>query len=188
MKNDCIIPAAGFSSRMGLWKPALLIDGIPMICKAVNNALKHTSRVIVVGGYNFHKLADLLEGIPGLKLVENRHFKQGMITSIKTGVEYIKTDKFFVTLADMPFINPETYNLMNHTDLEEVLFPVFKGKRGHPVLINSSLISQIRSAPANIMMRDLLKNSNIKEIEVSDAGILQDLDKPQDVERIQEKS
>jgi molybdenum cofactor cytidylyltransferase len=188
MKNDCIIPAAGFSSRMGFWKPSLPIDGIPMICRTVSNALKHTGRIIVVGGYNFEKLADLLKGIPNLILLENRSFKKGMMTSLKTAVDYVETESFFVTLADMPFIKPDTYEKLNHYQVEDALFPVFQGRRGHPVLINSSLIPLILSAPEEIMMRDLLINRKTKEIEVPDSGILIDLDNPRDIERYKEKS
>jgi len=183
MKNDCVILAAGLSSRMGSWKPALEIDHIPMVCRSVKNAMVHSNRIIVVGGYRFGNLRDILSGIPDVLLIENPHYEKGMITSIKASLKHISSDSFFLTLADMPFINPETYALLAATPFQNALFPLYKERRGHPVLVALQLKDRILAAPDNHMMKDVLNKIPVSEVEVNDPGILKDIDRPSDIER-----
>jgi len=188
MKNDCVILAAGLSSRMGFWKPALEIDGMPMVLRSVLNAKVHSKQIIVVGGHRFGDLRDILAGIPDILLVENPHFEKGMLTSMKASLEHISSESFFLTLADMPFIQPDTFAILAEKPFRNALFPLYKGRRGHPVLVNLRLKDTILSAPDNHMMKDVLNRLPVSEVEVHDPGILKDIDRPLDIERNLNKS
>ena len=61
-----IILAAGYSSRMNEWKPAIKINNIPMIIHSIGPMLNVCDRVILVGGYNFDELKKIFT--PGLYL------------------------------------------------------------------------------------------------------------------------
>ncbi|MBB6478563.1 nucleotidyltransferase family protein [Spirochaeta isovalerica] len=182
MRNDCVILAAGLSSRMGKWKPEVEVGGIPMIRRSISNASMTSRQVIVVGGYNFSLLSRLIGDLPHVTLVENTRYEKGMLTSVKTALNYIRTVRFFIALADMPYIQPETFSLMEDRFFEDALFPIYKGMRGHPVLVNSTVSSIIADAPETLMMKDILKSCRISEIEVNDPGILKDVDRLSDIE------
>ncbi|MBN2656923.1 MAG: nucleotidyltransferase family protein [Spirochaetales bacterium] len=188
MKNDCVMLAAGLSSRMGSWKPAVDVDGIPMIRRSISNAVVSTNRIILVGGYNFHALKQLAGDFSQVLLVENPDYARGMLTSVKAALNYIETESFFIALGDMPYINNETYTLMSQFPFKDALFPVFEGKRGHPVLVRSSIFQAIRRTPDHLMMREVLRDCLVSEINVDDPGIHKDVDKLSDIERNREKS
>ena len=51
MDIDCLIPAAGFSSRMGNWKLTLPYKGSTIIESSIANAMNVCDRAIVVTGH-----------------------------------------------------------------------------------------------------------------------------------------
>lgn len=185
MSYNCVILAAGFSSRMGSWKPVMKLQGKSLIQRSIDNASAHSDRIIVAGGYRFDELVIHLADYPRLLLVENRNFEKGMMTSLKAAIPHIQTDYFFVTLADMPFISPETFrNLENHA-CGDVLFPVTGGRRGHPVLFSRNLTGDILASDDDAPIRQLLLKKDARELEVNDPGILLDIDTPGDYNRIE---
>ncbi len=52
---DCIIPAAGYSKRMGKWKPLLPLKNKTILDWSIDNAIKGGCRVILVTGFNGKK-------------------------------------------------------------------------------------------------------------------------------------
>ena len=65
MDIGIIVLAAGSSSRMGSSKQLLEIEGKPLLCKCVNQALAaNPSQVVVVLGANEKPHRDLLEKLP----------------------------------------------------------------------------------------------------------------------------
>ncbi|MCP4159885.1 MAG: NTP transferase domain-containing protein, partial [Deltaproteobacteria bacterium] len=109
----------------------------------------------------------------------------GMITSVKAALPFVKTEKFFIALSDMPIIQPEIFKRMSVMDFPDVLFPVYRGERGHPVLISSSLIDIIMKAPDSVRMKDVLNKVDISEIEIENNCILFDIDTKNDYKKLQ---
>jgi len=104
MKIDCLIPAAGLSSRMGRWKLLLPYRGTTILEQTLNNALSLCSRVVLVTGYRGNELEEIYAGRSGVVTVRNADFKRGMFSSIQTGVPLVSTEWFFITMGDMPGI------------------------------------------------------------------------------------
>jgi molybdenum cofactor cytidylyltransferase len=187
MKYDCIIPAAGLSSRMFEWKLMLKYKEKTIIETVLDNTKTHVGTMIISGGYRFDELKKKVEDYDRVEMVYNKNFKKGMLTSIKAGLPYVKTEKFFIVLSDMPLIPPELFMEMSQKKFENALFPVFNGKRGHPVLIDSSLRDLILQAPDSSRMKDLLKYRDVSEYPVSSDGILFDIDTEQDYGKLLQK-
>lgn len=181
MNIDCIILAAGLSSRMGSWKPVIEVEGKSLIRRAVENAEAACDRVIVVGGYRFNDLKSHLESHRSIMVIENKEFQRGMLSSVQAAIPYIRSDRFFITLGDMPYIEPEVYAIMSRHKPCQVLFPTYMGKKGHPVLIDRELKKKILEAGDDSRMRDILMEENVSTLEMDFPGIIADIDLPSDI-------
>jgi len=180
---DCVVPAGGRSERMGSWKPMLPLEGMSIIERVVQRALSVCSRVIVVTGYRATELEAALRGLPRVVTTPNRDWQLGMFSSIRRGVEAVTTKRFFVTLGDMPWIEPETYQALLRFPQTDVVFPVFDGVRGHPVLFAGKLKEEIlRADPARGSMRRIAARHSIGELPWKDDAILRDVDTRQDLD------
>jgi molybdenum cofactor cytidylyltransferase len=180
---ECVVPAAGRSERMGSWKPLLPFAGSSIVECVVQRALESCSRVILVAGYRAEELASAFRGTPRVSVVENPAWRLGMFSSIRRGVAHVSTRRFFVTLGDMPWIRPEVYPALLHAPEINVVFPVFDGARGHPVLFTGGVKEAIlRADPATGAMREIAARFPVADMPWADASILRDIDTPRDLE------
>jgi molybdenum cofactor cytidylyltransferase len=187
-----IILAAGFSSRMGTFKPLLLLDGSLMIEKTIGAFFQAgLEDVRVVIGYRADDLIPVLTRLGVIPIV-NEDYPSGMYSSIQAGVRTLaKEDSaFFLLPGDHPLIRPETLGkllLVFSQEKPGILYPTFKGRRGHPPLISARYRDFILSANPSGGLRSVLANheGDAVEIEVDDGGILIDLDTPEDYRKTQ---
>jgi molybdenum cofactor cytidylyltransferase len=70
--------------------------------------------------------------------------------------------------------------------LNRILVPLFSDRRGHPTLIPWSHVEGIRAMPAGQGIDSYLRTqgANTHEVQVDEAGVLNDLDTPDDYERL----
>lgn len=155
-----------------------------IIEQSLDNASVFTEKVIVVGGYRFDELQVHLSARKNIVVVENTDFPKGMMTSVKAGLPYVSTDRFFISLGDLPLISPDIYREMSGAYFDEVLFPIYCGRRGHPVLLNSSLISHLAQTGDSIKMKSVLSRFQISEMQVNTAGIFEDIDTDSDYQSL----
>lgn len=188
---DCIIPAAGASSRMGAWKPGLPFRGGTLLSNAVGIALGAGCRVIVVAG----RAADAVPGALGsladlVELVLNPAWEEGMTGSLQAGMARVVSPSFFVLPADMPFVPCRAFRALNReAEAREAeglpnrpIFPTFRGEPGHPVLIPAALIPKARNLPRSVRFKGFLDTLGPAYVEVGDPGIRADLDTRTDYE------
>ena len=184
-----VIPAAGLSSRMGAFKPLLPFGAGTVIEESVASALPYADTAVAVLGNRAGELSALLCGRFGdrLTLAENPDYAvTDMLTSVKIGLRAMgECDAFFLVPADMPAIGDKVYAaLIGAFDGSvDVIYPVIDGRRGHPPLIHARLIPQILAYASGGGLRAVLSDRNVKEIAVTDRGVLIDLDTPQDYDQ-----
>lgn len=116
----------------------------------------------------------------------NPNYGNGSIlTSIKTGLPRLKEfDYVFIQLVDLPCILPETYQKLWETMLasgKKAVIPTVDGRRGHPVLIDMSLLPEILSyenAAGGGGLRGFWKllGDEFLEVPVTDCGSVMDTD------------
>jgi molybdenum cofactor cytidylyltransferase len=128
---DCIICAAGASRRMGEWKlslpwfhnspPQSIIPYLPeqaqdpwLVDATVSTALAAGCRVILVTGYRAQELEDRFSRLPGVQVVRNEHWEQGMVSSIQTALPLVQSPWFFIVHGDMPLIQAGWYTKLLH--------------------------------------------------------------------------
>jgi molybdenum cofactor cytidylyltransferase len=186
-----VIPAAGFSRRMGVFKPLLPFGPatvIERVIATVRESGVETIRVVV--GWGADRLIPVLEGC-SVSWVRTERFGEGMYASVRAGVRILPSDAvaFFVLPGDMPLVRPATLiHLVSEWDARPggILYPRYASARGHPPLIGRAYISAILAETPLGGLRELLRrhDANAREVEVADPGVLIDLDTPADYQRL----
>ena len=137
MKISALILSAGYSSRMGKFKPLLPFGKTTVLHRVIGMFQKSGIRDIkVVTGYRGEETAREAERMNAQPLF-NSLYDQGMFSSVQAGVQSLDsgTCAFFVLPVDIPLVQPETIVLLADSWQKTkpgVVYPVFKGKRGHP--------------------------------------------------------
>jgi len=189
-----IIPAAGLSSRMKDFKP-LLPMGRQCILETTIDLFKQNgiNDIFVVTGHRSEELEAIITNKAATP-VHNPAFRQGMFSTILTGVKQLKTDchAFFLLPADIPAIRTHTIKEIlraYYSDKGKIIYPVFKGHRGHPPLISTQLLNAIinfnQGGGLRACLADFEKES--MDINVCDRGILMDADTREDYHGVLKK-
>ena len=179
MTVDGVILAAGFSRRMGQFKPALPIKDKPLLERCIENMQPVCNRIIVVGGYNFLKTAELTQPLSGVTLVKNEHFEKGMFSSVQSGIRAVNAGRFFLLPGDQPAVKTKTFREMLAIE-GDIVVPRYRGKKGHPVLFAAHLAPDILALPETAILRDFIHSRAATIVDVDDPGIGMDIDSMQD--------
>jgi molybdenum cofactor cytidylyltransferase len=186
-----VIPAAGYSSRVGLFKP-LLPTGTSLVIERPVHTFRQAGieDIRVVVGHKADLLMPVLTRL-GVKTVMNPNYDQGMYTSVRAGVKSLEDEieAFFLLPADYAFVSAETIRSLLRAyegSSFQVIYPVYQGERGHPPLISAKLRDLILAAEPEGGLRGLLEREahNGAEIQVDDEGILIDLDSEEDYQKV----
>ena len=189
MKIAMIILAAGLSKRMGVFKPLLPVGVEPAILRCVRTAKSAGMReIIVVTGHRDSEIRDLFSRVdePGVTLVHNDRYIDGMFTSVCAGVSALAgdIDGFFLQPSDCCAVVPETLtDLIDEfakTGKASVTRPVTDGRRGHPPLIPARFIGDILAYSGDGGLKEILATLPSVTFEVQDRAILMDMDTPED--------
>lgn len=186
-----LILAAGYSSRMGQFKPLLPLDGRTVIESAIatfRNA--GITRISVVTGHEAAQLQPLLKDL-GIPTAHNPDYASGMYSSVQAGIKSLSEDidACFLLPADIPLVRPATVKTIigrYESRRPSIIYPVFRGQHGHPPLIARSLFAEILAGDGAGGLRALLQRhqADASEVDVFDEGILLDMDAPADYARL----
>lgn len=149
---SAILLASGESPHAGGNKLVLPIDGIPLVRRTLEMLL--TSRlheIIVVTGYEHEKVAALIDDLPA-RIVVNRHYRAGQVTSLCRGLEALddSAEGVMVCLADQPQLQAEDIDTLidafGRRSGGSLLVPTWQGKYGNPVILSREYRKQILAA------------------------------------------
>lgn len=186
MNISAILLAAGLGSRFGgdkLLHP--LPDGTAIGAAAARNLLASVPDVIAVVRPGDFPLADLLEQ-EGCRVIVCPHAARGMGASLAHGVAACRgADGWLIALADMPLIKSATIAAIAR-ELEagrDLVAPAYHGARGHPVGLGRRFGVQLLALDGDAGARDIIAahKGELVLIECDDPGILQDIDRREDV-------
>ena len=187
---DGIILAAGLSSRTGVFKMGLQWGEKKLVQQVIDEMKELCSRVIIVTGYKKEKIIQLTEEYSNLEVVFNPRYPEGMFTSVKEGVKHVKSQWFFLTPGDYPLITKAIYQkLLDARDDSGpcIFIPVFKGRKGHPILVKSDLVKELLEEPDDSNLRKFINRKGFTPVEVDNDAILVDIDTMADYQRAKEK-
>ncbi|GLR10302.1 CTP--molybdopterin cytidylyltransferase [Mixta theicola] len=178
-KKQCLVLAAGLSSRMGEWKMLLPWGNITVLDSALENALSFCDRVVLVTGYQGARLRQRYAGRAGITLCHNDNYLQGMFSSIRCGAKRLTPGDFFVVPGDMPLLSGDIYAaLWQHRYHNRCLVPEYDGGCGHPVLLPADMREIILQAKDDTNLKTLVKARGRQSVPVATPSIHWDLDTP----------
>lgn len=206
-----LILAAGYSSRMGAFKPLLPIGDMSAI-EMVSAALKKAgiNRIIGVTGYQRELLRPVFAA-EGIEEAYNPDFDQGMFTSIQAGIrkalDGISTennryqsaglgssqmpDGFFLMLVDCPLVPDDVLKQLlkkREENPEAFIVPCFRGKKGHPLLIPGRYAEEILAYEGEGGLKAITNRheDRLIRLEVGTEAVVLDMDTPEGYEEILE--
>lgn len=177
--KQCLMLAAGLSSRMGQWKMMLPLGKSRVLDSALTNALGFCDRVVLVTGYRSAELEQRYCTNHRITLCHNPLYRQGMFSSIRCGARLLAHGPFFVAPGDMPVLPSEIYAaLWQQRDLSLCLVPEYDGGCGHPLLLPADMRPVLLAASPEDNLKRLSEARGRRRIAVDCAAIHWDLDTP----------
>ncbi len=200
--TECVLLAAGRGERFAagaagepdaVLKPLASFQGEPLILHGLRNALAACDRCVVVTGFGAERIAPAVAGIDRVTVVHNEYFDRGMVWSIACGLAVVEQPLVFIAPADMPALHPEIYRTLEgvaraeHSSPPAAFMPVFQGRQGHPVLLQTAVREELQRALASAFppdsMRAFLQRYPVQEVPVRTDAILWDIDTPEELVR-----
>ena len=182
-----IILAAGESKRMKVPKMLLPFHGKTMIERVIDNVImSDVFNILVVLGSYRDKILESVDHLP-VDYCYNANYRKGMLSSVQCGFESLpaNVDATLVFPGDQPFIEPEVINLIIREYKKTgkgIVIPVYRNKRGHPLLIDSRYREVINTLDENEGLRSLSGKyqEDVLEVKTKSWGILKDFDTKED--------
>lgn len=186
-----VVLAAGWSSRMGAFKPLLPFGDDTVLGHVMSTIAEAAIGVTyVVVGNEAARMVPAVEA-RGAVAVINTAFADGMMSSIKAGIAALPgtIDGAMILPVDVPLVRAATLARIAASagDGEAaVLRPTFRGRCGHPPFIHRRLFAEILAAPPEATLRDILgqHRQDARSVPVIDSGVLRDMDYSEDYRRL----
>ena len=189
-----IVLAAGTSSRMGLNKLLLEIEGEPMIRLVVRRAIEaRLDPMLVVLGHDQELVSRALNGLSH-RSVMNPDFENGMTSSLRSGVAAlpVETTAALMILGDMPHVTSEMMAAMaeaHRSTAARLVLSDYGGVNAPPTLFGRDLFDEILDLPNDQSPRSVVKRHREQaSILEWPAERLKDLDKPEDLGTVRRTS
>lgn len=178
-----VILAAGESKRMGCPKMLLPFHDSTMLeCVITCVSKSKVDKILVVLGAEKEVMTHLAEKLH-IEYCFNENYKEGMLTSVQCGFKNLPSvcKASFVFQGDQPLITFNTIDTLidsYKSSGKGIIIPVYKKKRGHPILIDMKYRSEIDKLSHTKGLRSLSYkfSDDVLEVETDESGILRDFD------------
>ena len=179
-QKECVMLAAGLSSRMGKWKMMMPWGAGTILDSALSSALSFCDRVVLVTGHRSDELAAYYENHPAIEILFNPDYHDGMFSSVQRGCAAVQGRRFFLALGDMPEVGIDVYRaLWSCADEHSCIIPRYNLGKGHPILLPRGAIDVIQRATEGSTLKDVIKELQTSIISVTEQGIHWDIDTPE---------
>lgn len=198
---EAIVLAAGAGRRFGGRKLAAIFEGRPLIAGALDAAFAAPARGVFLATDGDPELAGIardharaLGREDDLRVLAVARAVEGMGASLATAIQALPIDAggAFVFLGDMPRVPAGVPRALAAAldQTHDVAAPCFDGRRGHPVLFGRAHFPALRTLGGDVGAQGVLAaaGSRVALIESPDAGVLFDVDRPEDLGRPRQDS
>jgi molybdenum cofactor cytidylyltransferase len=186
-----VILAAGGAQRMGRPKQSLLWHGQPLVRHVAQAALEASlDPVVVVSGSAAGQVEAAVEGL-AVQLVHNPDWQSGQSSSVKAGICALpaETGAAMFLLADQPGTPAALIASLveaHAATLSPLVAPLVQGQRANPVLMDRVTFPDLLSLSGDQGGRALFSRYPVQWVPWHDAVALQDIDTPEDYQRLLE--
>jgi molybdenum cofactor cytidylyltransferase len=181
-----VLLAAGSATRFGGDKLlAPLADGTSIGVAALLNLARAVDVVLAVVRPGDDALASALEA-GGARVTVCPQAAEGMGASLAWGVRAAPLAAgWLIALADMPWIQTATIARIVEALRAgaPIVAPSWRDSRGHPVGLASRFFGELSALSGDEGAKAILRRHNPTLIATEDAGVLRDIDTPQDLVR-----
>jgi molybdenum cofactor cytidylyltransferase len=185
-----IVLATGFSGRVGAFNPMLPLGSSTVIERAIASLQGGgVGDIVAVTGHRAEELRPRLARL-GVREARNELPELGMFSSVLTGVAALRdaATAVFVLPVDIPIVKPSTIHQLADAYREsrpDVVYPIFRGKRGHPLLIARTCFAGPLSPTLPGGLSSVLsRQANRLYASVLDEAVLWGLDTPEEYARM----
>jgi molybdenum cofactor cytidylyltransferase len=181
-----IVLAAGASTRFGSPKQLVRIGGRPLLPTMVSRTADVTGNaLIVVLGAGAGELAPLLRHAPG-SVVINRHWREGIASSIRLGIARLPATctGVMLVLADQAAVTRDDLRRLAGTWRRRptlIAAALYAGTTGAPAIFPRSSFSALAALRGDSGARVLLRRSADRVVRVPMPSAELDLDTPEDL-------
>ena len=154
MRIGAVIAATGKSGGYQIYDKMKSVDGIQVLRQMILNFKRAgVDEIVLITGYQAEQVEKKLAKLGAVFLRSEDYEKEEMITSAVRGMNYLKPrcDKFFFCPAGVSLFTEDTVHVLmqkakeNEEDHEKVYVPVWKERKGHPILMDRDMIDQFAS-------------------------------------------
>lgn len=199
-----VVLAAGASSRMGRAKAALPVGsaGDTIVARVVRTLLTAgIPEVVVVAGAHIDAVRRAMPpDEPRARVIEHLEWQRGQLSSLLAGLDAVdnpQLEAVMVMVVDVPLVSAETVSkviaawrasrapIVRPADAST---PAASGQQrhGHPVIFDRAVFAALRSADPNVGAKAVFAahRARIVNVAVDDPGAFEDVDTPEDYERM----
>ncbi len=175
---SCLLLSAGESRRFGAPKALAPIDQQTVIQRLQTMLLaSNIDEIKVILGAHHTSIAPHVFNHNKVRIVYNKDYKLGQTTSVQAGISSVDpaVDGIMIVPVDCPWIQTSTVDRLVGTFQAQnpaLLIATYQGQRGHPLLINASLIPAVLSIPVDKGLNSLFTAFPPALLEISDPGVV----------------
>lgn len=185
MQIHAVILAAGGSTRLGSPKQLLAHEGESLLRRSVQTAISsRAAAVTVVLGCDEQRMREELAGITGITIALNADWREGMASSIRTGIASLPpgADGAIIMLVDQPRVSSRILDdLMElHTTAgSDIAACRYDNGPGVPALFPASFFTELLSLNGDRGARGVIRAhpGRVSLIDFPDGAI--DIDTPE---------
>lgn len=187
-----VVLAAGASTRMGRPKALLRWRGRPFVWHVLEQArAAGAAPIVVVEG----AVALPADAVRGAMVVRNEAWAEGPLGSLQVGLRALEEAgvraPVLVLTVDRPHLRAQTLRALADavaTEPTAIWQPRIGERRGHPIVYPADVVPALVQLRPPQTPRTLLAEPEIaarrKQLEVDDPAVLDNLDTPEDLERL----
>lgn len=190
-----IVLAAGGSSRMGQAKAALTLGqtGETLVARVIRTLVSGGAPgVVVVAGAHMDAVRIAMPLDRRARMIEHAGWQDGQLSSLLAGLDAIDDPQLegaLVTLVDVPLVAPSTVAAVIaewRRTRAPIVRPAHGDRHGHPVMFDRSVFQDLREADPNVGAKAVFAKHRLRivNVEVDDPGAFEDVDTPEDYERL----
>ena len=183
-----VILAAGSSTRMGTPKQLLRYQGRSLLRHTIEVAIASVCQpiIVVLGAYAQLIKPDISQ--LSIQIVENLQWNKGICSSIKVGIQEIKTsypevEAVIVTLCDQPFISTEIINqlaLAYHSTSKPIIACEYAETLGVPALFSDCLFLELMTITGGEGAKQVIKKHSQEVFSIFFPEGATDIDTPKE--------
>lgn len=188
MNNTAIIVvAAGSSSRFGRMKQLVHYNSKTLLQHVADEAIgSGANSIIVVTGYHADEVAKETHG-DNIRVVFNKHWEDGIASSIVTGVETATAsgdiNKLIIAVCDQPFISSSVFNQLckiQEESAKTIVASAYAGTVGTPVLFTQKYFNALKALKGDEGAKKIVQSNkdDVATIDFSEGAI--DIDTQED--------